>query len=90
MSQYGLIAILLTLVAFGVASIALIAFVNARKDSNDTRPKTVDNLDFDEAIELHREHVFLRRHPEWAGRDFRNDRSSPWHDEEGKRPPGQS
>ncbi|AIE85029.1 hypothetical protein OP10G_1661 [Fimbriimonas ginsengisoli Gsoil 348] len=30
---------------------------------------------------VHREHIFLQRHPEWSGRDFRSDKSSPWHTE---------
>ena len=80
MSQAALIVALLALLALGVGAIALLAFVNARNLEGDGRRGFARaEIEVDEAMELHRQHMFLKRHPEWEGRDFRGDRSSPWY-----------
>jgi len=81
-TQGTLIAALITFAFLGVGAIALIALLGAR-NSRDDRPVAQDSaLDaIEKAIDVHKEHVFLQRHPEWAGRDFRSDRNSPWYTE---------
>jgi hypothetical protein len=83
MSQGGLILALLALLALSVGAIALLAFLSARgQDFDEGQTERRNQVGIDEAIELHRQRMFLRRHPEWADRDFRADRSSPWYTDE--------
>jgi hypothetical protein len=83
MSQGALILALLALLALSVGAIALLAFLSARgQDIEEAQTERRNQVGIDEALELHRQRMFLRRHPEWEGRDFRADRSSPWYTDE--------
>jgi hypothetical protein len=81
MSQGVLILALLALLALSVGAIALIAYLSARNQDMEVQVDGRSGIGLDEALELHRQRMFLRRHPEWEGRDFRADRSSPWYTE---------
>jgi hypothetical protein len=77
--QFALIIALLALLALGVGAIALLAVVTAKTQERKGPAPTTTELPVDEAMELYHQHRFLRRHPEWEGRDYRADRSSPWY-----------
>ncbi len=81
MSQGGLIIALLTMLALSIGVIALLAYLSSVR-TREVGARGADprsRVDIDEALELHRQRMFLRRHPDWEGRDFRADRSSPWY-----------
>lgn len=81
MSQTALIFTLLGLVVLGVGAIALLAAYAARQQESEgsASPSHGSGINVDEAVEIHRRHVFLRRHPEWQDRDFIADQTSPWY-----------
>lgn len=79
MTQYALIIATFGLVVLGVGAIALLAVFTARNQDREGSPSAATELPVDEAMELYHQHVFLKRHPEWEGRDFRGDHSSPWY-----------
>lgn len=83
-SQATVVIVLITFALLGVGTIALIALLGARNAQEESSLAETNPLDaVEKALQLHREHMFLQKHPEWSGRDFRNDPSSPWHSEAG-------
>lgn len=91
-SQASVVIALITFALLGVGTIALIAYLGARNSNEDAAEAEANPMDaVERALQLHREHMFLQKHPEWSGRDFRGDPSSPWHtDSEGWQAKGQS
>ncbi|WP_025226373.1 hypothetical protein [Fimbriimonas ginsengisoli] len=82
-TQAVVVSALIIFAILGVGTIALIAYLGARNSSDDLTmaPETSPLDAVEKALMVHREHIFLQRHPEWSGRDFRSDKSSPWHTE---------
>jgi len=79
MTQGLLIVILLALVVTGVGAIALIALVNTRADAGSSRGAGKRTNPEDALGLANKRREFMRRYPKWAGRDFQNDATSPWH-----------
>ncbi len=77
MSQTFLLIALLSLAGLSLGAIALMAHFSAGRDSesatNAGDPQVVDQITL-----ARQRRTFLRRYPEWASKDFQNDRSSPW------------
>jgi hypothetical protein len=84
-TQASLVVALIVFAVLGVGTIALVAYLgarNAQDEETDPRPQLSPLDALENALQVHREHLFLQKHPEWTGRDFRGDLTSPWHTEE--------
>jgi hypothetical protein len=79
MSQSQLVVALLSLLVLGLGAIAATVYFYARhesagNDAGDRQNPEIDGIDL-----AHRRRDFMKRYPAWAGRDFQNDRNSPWY-----------
>jgi hypothetical protein len=60
-----------------IVGLAIVLYVGSHRSQAEHEDKT--SMSMDELREIHRRRRFLARYPEWEGRDFIADPSSPWH-----------
>lgn len=82
-TQGSLLATLMILFVLGAGAIGAIAVLSARRgegtDDSETDVVTLAAIEAERASLERRRMLFTKRYPEWAGRDFESDPSSPWY-----------
>jgi len=80
MEQGQLVIALLGLLVLGIGAVAMVAMMGAKSQITvDVEDDARLRAEMDQLTLARRRRHFRERYPDWAGRDFESDLSSPWY-----------